>query len=243
MIMTRCFLEPGYAEPATDTLEDGSAFMNLNYYSGIYKKTNMPLPNEFAKWTICDPVPSKSGGRTCAILGAKTEPIVFTLPPLKSPFDALGCNDPDAERVNISLEIGPENEEIVTWVKELDSQIIKLCKQNSNKLFPGKDIYLESDLKPMYFSPLKTNEKYGTHLFKCKLNKRTGRHACRVWNKSGLARESPESWQGLTVQCRVVLKSLWLQSRTFGLTFEVVDAMVAEDQVSHECPFANGYEF
>ena len=117
----------------------------------------MALPKDVAKWTICDPVASKSGGRTCALLGAKGEPISFTLPPLKSPFDALGYNDPDALRVNISWEIGPDNEEIVTWVKELDAKVIKLCGQNAHKLFPGKVTYLESDLRPMYFPPLKTN--------------------------------------------------------------------------------------
>ena len=201
------------------------------------------FPKDFTTWSICDPIASKSGCRTCAVLGAKGEPISFTLPPLKSPFDALGQNHPDAQRVNISFEIGPEDEEIVAWVKELDAEIIKLCKRNAHKLFPGKDIYLESDVKPMYFSLLKTNEKYGTHLFKCKMNKGTGRHACRVWNKGGLPRESPDTWQGLTVQSRVVLKSLWFQSRTFGLTFEVVDAMITAEESTYECPFIGGPEW
>ena len=74
----------------------------------------MVLPTDFAKWSICDPIASKSGGRTCAVLGAKGEPISFTLPPLKSPFDALGYNDPDAQRVNICFEVGPEMKKLLT---------------------------------------------------------------------------------------------------------------------------------
>ena len=47
---------------------------------------------------------------------------------------------------------------------------------------------MESDLRPNYYSALKENEKYGTTLFKCKMNK-VGKGAVRIWNKGGLARE------------------------------------------------------
>ena len=70
------------------------------------------------------------------------------------------------------------------------------------------------------------------------MNKGTGRHAVRIWNKGGLKREAPESWAGLTVQCRVVLKALWIQSRSFGLTFEISDAMITEEEAMVDCPFA-----
>ena len=59
-----------------------------------------------------------------------------------------------------------------------------MCRQQSRKLF-GKEVYVESDLKPNYYSAIKQNDKYGTHLFKCKLNK-TGKGAVRVWNKGGV---------------------------------------------------------
>ena len=153
----------------------------------------MSLPTNFAEWTICDPIAAKSGGKTSAELGAKGEPICFVLPPLKSPFDALGYNDPDATRVNLSLELGPENNDIVAWVAELDAEVVKICRQHSRRLF-AKDVYLESDLRGMYYSPIKTNEKYGNSLLKFKMNKGTGRHAVRIWNRGGLKREPPESW-------------------------------------------------
>ncbi len=92
-------------------------------------------------------------------------------------------------------------------------------------------------MKPNYYSGLKENEKYGTTLFKCKMNK-AGKVAVRVWNKAGLAREMPESWAGLQIQARVVIKSIWLQSRSFGLTFEIADAMICSEAEPATCPFA-----
>ena len=196
----------------------------------------MNLPTNFEEWQICEPVASKSGGKTAAVLGKGGEPISLTLPPLWSPFDALGYNDPDALRVNLSLELTSDNKDVVDWCSEMDAEILKTCRQNSRRIF-GKDMYLESDLRSMYYSPLKQNEKYGTSLFKTKLHKGSGRHAVRVWSKGGLKRDPPESWAGLTVQCRVVLKSLWIQSRSFGLTFEVSDAMITEEEANVDCPF------
>ena len=199
----------------------------------------MSLPVNFAEWQICgEPVASKSGGKTAAILGAKGEPICFTLPALHSPFDASAYNDESATRVNLSLDIDSENQYIVDWCATLDTWLLQYCSKNCRRLF-GKDYLSMSELRPLYYSPLKANEKYGTHLFKMKLNKGTGRHAVRIWNKGGLKRDPPESWAGLTVQARVVLKCMWLQgSRSFGLTFECADAMITGEGTTEECPFA-----
>ena len=198
----------------------------------------MSLPTKFAEWTICEPQASKSGGKTAAVLGPKGEPICFTLPALRSPFDASAYNDPDATRVNLSLEIGSEQQDIIDWCASLDAWVVQYCSKNCRRML-GKDYAMESELRPLYYSPLKANEKYGTHLFKMKMNKGTGRHAVRIWNKGGLKREPPPDWAGLTVQPRVVLKSMWLQgSRSFGLTFECTDAMIAGEGVPVDCPFA-----
>ncbi len=190
------------------------------------------LPQIFEKWQICEPVANKAGGKTAAILDEKGGPISFTTNILRSPFDASGYSDPDASRVSLSLEA---DEDLVEWCTELDAEILKMCRQQSRKLF-GKEVYVESDLKPNYYSAIKQNEKYGTHLFKMKMNK-VGKGAVRVWNKGGLSREMPETWQGLHIQARVVLKSLWIQSRNVGLTFEVSDAMVCSEADPVTCPF------
>ena len=110
-----------------------------------------------------------------------------------------------------------------------------MCRQQARKLF-GKEVYLESDLRPNYYSPLKQNEKYGTHLYKMKMDK-IGKGAVQCWNKGGLAREMPSSWAGLHIQARVVLKSLWIQSRSFGLTFQITDAMICSEAEPTICPF------
>ena len=197
----------------------------------------MSLPT-FEDWQICEPVANKSGGKTAAVLGKGGEPIFVTLPILRSPFDANAYNDETATRVNLSLEVGAENPHIVEWCAALDSWVLQYCIKNCRRLL-GKDYYTMSELRPLYYSPLKDNEKYGTHLFKTKLNKGTGRHAVRIWNKGGLPREAPPDWSGLQVQARVVLKSMWLQgSRSFGLTFECSDAMITGEEAPSTCPFA-----
>ena len=198
----------------------------------------MSLPTNFAEWTICEPVTNKSGGKSAAVLGAKGEPICFTLPALRSPFDATAYNDETAMRANLSLEIGPDQQDIVDWCASLDAWMLQYCSKNCRRIL-GKEYVMESELRPLYYSPLKANEKYGTHLFKVKMNKGTGRHAVRVWNKGGLKREPPPDWAGLQVQPRIVLKSMWLQgSRSFGLTFECTDAMITGEEAPSACPFA-----
>ena len=65
---------------------------------------------------------------------------------------------------------------------------------------------------------------------------KAGKGAVRVWNKAGLAREMPENWQRLKIQARVVIKSIWLQSRSFGLTYEIADAMICSEAEPATCP-------
>ena len=101
----------------------------------------------------------------------------------------------------------------------------------------GKQVYLKCCLKPNYYSALKQNDKYETTLFKWKCNN-IGKGAVWVWNKLSLTREMPESWAGLQIQARVVIKSMWLQRRTFGLTFEVADAMICSEAEPATCLFA-----
>ena len=73
-------------------------------------------------------------------------------------------------------------------------------------------------------------------LFKIKMSK-VGKGAVRIWNKGGLPRDMPESWLDVHIQARVVLKSLWIQSRNLGLTFEISDAMIcSEESAQATCP-------
>ena len=187
-----------------------------------------------ADWQILEVQPTKSGGKSAAIVGPKCEPVCITFPVLKSPFDASAYNDETASRVNLTLEVSEHD--IIEWFAALDSWVLQYCSKNCRRLF-GKDYISISELRPLYYSPLKSNEKYGTNLLKLKMNK-SGKHSVRIWNKGGLPRDPPECWADLQIQARVVLKSLWLQgSRSFGLTFECTDAMIVGEEPTKSCPF------
>ena len=94
--------------------------------------------------------------------GRKWRPVSFTRDILRWQFDASGYNDPDASRVGSRIETDARLSE---WLQELDAEILKLCRINCQKLF-GKQVYLESELKPNYYSTLEQDEKYGKTLFK-----------------------------------------------------------------------------
>ena len=125
------------------------------------------FPRNVDKWQLCEPIANKAGGKTAAILDENGGPISFTTGILRAPFDACGYNDPDATRVGLCLEADAE---FSGWLQELDAEVLKLCRIHSQKLF-GRQVYLESELKPNYYSPLKDNQKYNASFFKCKFNK------------------------------------------------------------------------
>ena len=89
------------------------------------------LPQHIEKWQIREPVANKAGGKPAAILDEKGGPISFTTSVLRSPFDAAGYNDTEASRVGRRVEA---DEELVKWSKELDAEILKMCKLHSRKL-------------------------------------------------------------------------------------------------------------
>ena len=110
------------------------------------------FPRNVDSWQVCEPIATKAGGKTAAILDEDGSPICFTTGVLRSPFDASGFQDPDATRVGLCLEADSELSE---FVLQLDTELLKLCKVNSQKLF-GKQVYLESELKSSYYRPSKT---------------------------------------------------------------------------------------
>ena len=55
----------------------------------------------------------------------------FTAVILRSAFDASGCDDPDTNGVSVCLEADAQRSE---WRTELDADIPKLARLNSQKL-------------------------------------------------------------------------------------------------------------
>jgi hypothetical protein len=203
----------------------------LNFANHYYKMATSTLPN-LENLTLCDPVVTKAGGKACALLSDEG-PILLNTNALHCPFDVTGFNDPEAVRVNLCLDA---DSDLIEWTEKLDAAILKLAQRESKRLFG--DYKMECELKGSYFSPLKKNEKYGNCLFKSKLWK-AGKQSVRVWNKAGFKCEMPDSWQGLQVQTRMVLKSLWIQGRSFGLTFETLDVMIVNEAAPETCPFTS----
>ena len=101
-------------------------------------------PRNVDKWQVCEPIATKAGGKTAAILDENGGPICFTTGILRAPFDASGYNDPDATRVGLCLEADAELSE---WLQELDAEILKLCRVNCVKIFGKQDLWEASILR------------------------------------------------------------------------------------------------
>ena len=114
------------------------------------------FPQTVEKWQmnlqVCGPIASKAGGKACAILDEHAATISTGI--ISSHFDASGYNQPDPSRVGLCIE---PDAQLPEWLQERDAESLKLCRINCQKLF-GKQAYLESDLKPNYYSALKQNE-------------------------------------------------------------------------------------
>ncbi len=150
---------------------------------------------------------------------------------VRGAFETQGLEEDDAPRVNLCLEAAAE---LISWVAEVEKQIRAKLEGSALEIF-GKKLSVE-ELRANYHSAIKEVDKYGSHLLKIKMNK-SGRGVVRVWNEMGVLRPMPATWQDCTVQVRATLKGLWIQGRSFGLTWEVVDALVAAEAAPAECPF------
>ena len=208
-----------------------TAQVALNWAEPIAKRMAQRLPADSDSWKIGVPVQNKAGGKSATILDQGGSPVIMFTAPMRVPFDAQGFQDADATRVNLCLEADAE---LIRWVAEVDKQILAKLEGSALEIF-GKKLSVE-ELRANYHSAIKEVDKYGSHLLKIKMNK-SGRGVVRVWNEMGVLRPMPATWQDCTVQVRATLKGLWIQGRSFGLTWEVVDALVAAEAAPAECPF------
>ena len=152
--------------------------------------------------------------------------------PCRVPFDAQGFQDSEATRVNLCLEADAA---ITTWAQGLDEHMVTLLASRSQVFF-GK-VLSEAEVRANFHSAVKDADKYGSQLFKLKMNK-AGRGTVRVWTEAGFTRSQPQTWQDATVQARAVLKGMWIQGRSFGLTCEATDVLIkSEGDAVMECPF------
>ncbi len=203
----------------------------LDRVEPIAKRMAQRLPVDYDSWTIGAPVANKAGGKSATILDQDCSPILLFTAPLRVPFDAQGFQDDTATRVNWCLDASPE---ISTWDAGVDRQIRAKLEVRALDFF-GKKLSPD-ELRANYHSAVKDADKYSSQLLKLKMNK-SGRGTVRVWNEAGIMRPMPATWQDCTVQAKAVLKSVWIQSRSWGLTWEAVDVMIQTEDAVMECPF------
>ena len=182
---------------------------------------------DFSKHTIADVQTAKSGKSAQILRGKDLHMVQFGA--MEAPFNASAYNEPDASRVNLCMRTTPAIED---FLAEYEAWLMDYCQQESARLF-GKQMSLD-EVKFMYTPLLKMSDKYPT-LWKVKLNK-TGRHAVRCWDKDTRQKMTiPEDWREYSITPRVWIKSLWIQSKSFGVTMELVDALLNATGPT-ECP-------
>ena len=214
------------------TLHSNTTETTLAWEQPIAKRMAERLPQDYQSWRLAAPVPNKAGGKSAGIVDQSGSPITLYTAPLRVPFDAQGFQDETATRVNLCLEA---NEAITKWAQGLDAHIVALMEARSQVFF-GK-VLNAAEVSANYHSAIKEADKYGAQLLKLKMNK-AGRGCVRVWNEAGIPRSQPATWQDCTVQARATLKGIWIQGRSFGLTWEAVDVLIkTEGDAMMECPF------
>ena len=63
----------------------------------------------------------------------------------------------------------------------------------------------------------------------------TGRNRVQLFGMDKLPCEAPENWVGCNVTARVLVKSVWLMNKEWGILYEVPAVQVETCAV--ECPF------
>ena len=176
------------------------------------------------------------GARLCNIVG-KNDAQVFWRPGhfMDVAFEPQGYNDPEANRVNLSLR---PTQAVVDAVRELDDFLIAYIAQHSERIL-GK-VLDEPAVRDRYQSCLKSNDRYPAPTLRCKLT-HSGRGAASIWNAAGQPMAAPNSWVGCGAQVNLQLKSLYVMSgaKEFGPIFEVRDVML--DVRAQVCPFVSDF--
>ena len=92
----------------------------------------------------------------------------------------------------------------------------------------------------MYCSLIKPGKNDSPPTLRCKVNL-AGTGTVRCWRTEDgetQRRDLPslEDWRNATMEAVVMVSSLWIQSKSFGLTLLLTDANL-QDNVPEECPF------
>jgi hypothetical protein len=178
----------------------------------------------------------KLGALQTSSKGAKQVPLflnndtsIFTqLGPLSVQYEPSAFGDPAASRVNLVLST---NELVEKTLSELDARVISLLAADSAKYF-GTALSESQILERMQPS-IRVSEK-GYKSCRMKMNI-TGRNRVQLFGMDKTPCEPPETWVGSNVTVRMLVKSVWLMNKEWGVLFEAQAVQVETSAV--ECPF------
>jgi len=135
----------------------------------------------------------------------------------------------EVSRVNLCLR---PTEEVQSELSRLDDWVIAYVTANSERLL-GKS-QTEEQVKARYQTTLRCNDKGYPPVIRCKMNV-YGKGQVNVWSNKE-SREQPSSWAGCQVKVRILLKHLYLMGANFGLTLDITDVDIENEQMQI-CPF------
>jgi hypothetical protein len=144
-------------------------------------------------------------------------------------FEPSAFNDPEASRVNISLMTSTTG--IETELNLLDAHICALLTKDSQKYFG--QILTEAQVKERMQPSVRVSAQ-GHRSWKLKMNI-TGRAKCVCYDENREVRAAPESWMDCSLRPHILVKSVWLMTKEFGIVYELAAAQICESV--KRCPF------
>jgi hypothetical protein len=183
-------------------------------------------PNE---WQISSPQPGTKGGKTC-LVSKNNKPIEINLglrEPLGAPWGASSFEDDSTQtRINFDLTLDDENAEVF---KEVDEWLVAYGISNKDSLFKGAKT--DTQIKESYRRLVREKEGY-----KPMLRTKVSLDKVRCWDEHHQQTKVPESkFKGAECWPKVIVRTLWVVSATWGLTLETTDIKFRE--LVLECPF------
>ncbi len=143
-------------------------------------------------------------------------------------FEPSAFNDPTASRVNLSLiSTGYVESEL----NLLDATICDLLAKDSQKYF-GQNLTLEQ-IKERLQPSLRISDK-GHKSWRLKMNI-SGRMKCTCYDENREVREAPECWVDASLRPHVIIKSIWMMNKEFGVVYDLQAAQICE--TVKKCPF------
>ena len=172
------------------------------------------------------------GARICPIVGKSGEAVFWRPQPyMEIAYEPAGYNDPEANRVNLSLR---PTQAVIDAVRNFDNYLIAYIAHHSERVL-GKSMD-EATVCDRYQSVLQSSEKFPAPTLRCKLT-HSGRGAVKIWDANGQLRNAPDSWVYCGARVHLQLKSVYVMAggKEFGPVVEVRDVQLAEPEQA--CPF------